>query len=133
MRSALIFLGSALFTGSVILNAVITKKQFYPSVVYITKSNPSMAVSIRSLTIKNFHSIMINLIKISRNVLKRQFNYSQFLCSNFFQVIYFQSLVLVLMLGKLMRKVNVLNTLITQHFKSYLFVCSNHFRFSWEL
>ncbi|CAO1301006.1 unnamed protein product [Diamesa hyperborea] len=63
MRSALIFLGSALFTGSVILNAVLTKKQFYPSVVYITKSNPSMAV------------------------------------------IYFQSLVLVLMLGKLMRKI----------------------------
>ncbi|CAO1371634.1 unnamed protein product [Diamesa serratosioi] len=63
MRSALIFLGSALFTCSVIINAVHTKKQFYPSVVYITKSNPSMAV------------------------------------------IYFQSLVLVLMLGKLMRKI----------------------------
>lgn len=50
-------------TAAVVFNAYYQKKQFYPSVVYITKSNASMAV------------------------------------------IYLQSLVLVLMLGKLMRRV----------------------------
>jgi len=63
MRSILIFLISAALSAGVITHAVIQKKQFYPSVVYISKSNPSMAV------------------------------------------IYFQSLILVLMLGKLMRKI----------------------------
>lgn len=32
-------------TAGVIINAYFQKQQFYPSVVYITKSNPSMAVS----------------------------------------------------------------------------------------
>lgn len=50
-------------TAAVVSNAYYQKMQFYPSVVYITKSKPSMAV------------------------------------------IYIQSLVMVLMLGKLMRKV----------------------------
>ncbi len=44
MRSALITFGSVLLTTAVIGNAYYQKKQFYPSVVYITKSNPSMAV-----------------------------------------------------------------------------------------
>lgn len=47
MRSILIFLVSAVLSAGVIANAVIQKKQFYPSVVYISKSNPSMAVSFR--------------------------------------------------------------------------------------
>ncbi|RWS11489.1 E3 ubiquitin-protein ligase synoviolin B-like protein [Dinothrombium tinctorium] len=63
MRSTLITLGSVLLTASVIGNAYYQKKQFYPSVVYITKSNSSMAV------------------------------------------IYLQAFVLVLLMGKLMRKV----------------------------
>lgn len=84
MRSILIFLVSAVLSAGVIFNAVVQKKQFYPSVVYISKSNPSMAVSFHL----NFHS---------------QVSSSKFL---FFQVIYFQSLILVLMLGKLMRKVS---------------------------
>lgn len=46
MRYSLVFLASAVLSGAVIANAVIQKKQFYPSVVYISKSNPSMAVSI---------------------------------------------------------------------------------------
>lgn len=37
---------SMILTTVVIGNAYYQKKQFYPSVVYITKSNPSMAVSI---------------------------------------------------------------------------------------
>lgn len=47
MRSVILFLASALLSGAVIANAVIQKKQFYPSVVYISKSNPSMAVGLQ--------------------------------------------------------------------------------------
>ncbi|XP_058814131.1 E3 ubiquitin-protein ligase HRD1 isoform X2 [Topomyia yanbarensis] len=63
MRALGISVISLALTSLVLGNAYYQKKQFYPSVVYITKSNPSMAV------------------------------------------IYIQSLVLVLMLGKLMKKV----------------------------
>ena len=44
MRLLLIALGSAVMTFAVIANAFIQKSQFYPAAVYITKSNPSMAV-----------------------------------------------------------------------------------------
>lgn len=44
MRAALITTGSVLLTGTVIGNAFYHKKQFYPSVVYITKSSPSLFV-----------------------------------------------------------------------------------------
>lgn len=37
---------SLTLTAIVVGNAYYQKKQFYPSVVYITKSNPSLAVSI---------------------------------------------------------------------------------------
>ncbi|XP_042903423.1 E3 ubiquitin-protein ligase synoviolin [Parasteatoda tepidariorum] len=63
MRAALLSAGSVLLTLGVVGNAYYHKKQFYPSVVYITKSNPSMGV------------------------------------------IYIQAFVLVLLLGKLMRKI----------------------------
>lgn len=46
MRSAALSLGLTLATFTVIANAIYQKKQFYPSVVYITKSNSSMAVSL---------------------------------------------------------------------------------------
>ncbi|GLV36329.1 septin interacting protein 3 [Carabus blaptoides fortunei] len=59
----MIFLYCLALTTAVIGNAYYQKKQFYPSVVYITKSNPSMAV------------------------------------------IYIQAFILVLLMGKLMRKV----------------------------
>ena len=45
MRSFVLSGISFALTGGVIANAYYQKKQFYPSVVYITKSNPSMAVS----------------------------------------------------------------------------------------
>lgn len=54
MRSILIFLISAALSAGVITHAVIQKKQFYPSVVYISKSNPSMAVRTQ-LYVKKFH------------------------------------------------------------------------------
>ncbi|CAG0900152.1 unnamed protein product [Darwinula stevensoni] len=62
MRAAFIALASLGLTAIVIGNAYYQKSQFYPSVVYITKSNPSMAV------------------------------------------IYVQAFVIVILLGKLMRK-----------------------------
>lgn len=49
MRSVGITVISLALTTVVIANAYYQKKQFYPSVVYITKSNPSMAVSIAFL------------------------------------------------------------------------------------
>ncbi|XP_067012476.1 E3 ubiquitin-protein ligase synoviolin B isoform X2 [Anabrus simplex] len=63
MRALGITLISLALTTAVIGNAYYQKKQFYPSVVYITKSNPSMAV------------------------------------------IYVQAFILVILMGKLMRKV----------------------------
>uniref|UniRef100_T1IPZ3 RING-type E3 ubiquitin transferase n=1 Tax=Strigamia maritima TaxID=126957 RepID=T1IPZ3_STRMM len=44
MRSFLLTLSSLVLSVTVIGNAYYQKKQFYPSVVYVTKSNPSMAV-----------------------------------------------------------------------------------------
>ncbi|XP_013400615.1 E3 ubiquitin-protein ligase synoviolin A [Lingula anatina] len=44
MRAVLLTAASFMLTGIVIGNAYLQKKQFYPSVVYITKSSPSMAV-----------------------------------------------------------------------------------------
>jgi len=44
MKSILIAVGSFFLTLCVVMNAYYQKKQFYPSVVYITKSSPCMAV-----------------------------------------------------------------------------------------
>lgn len=54
---------SFVLTSIVVANAYYQKKQFYPSVVYITKSNPSMAVSIRANSLNMlFSSERITLI-----------------------------------------------------------------------
>ncbi|XP_065221765.1 E3 ubiquitin-protein ligase synoviolin B [Planococcus citri] len=63
MRNALVAVGTLALSVMVIGNAYLQKKQFYPSVVYITKSNPSMAV------------------------------------------MYLQAVVIIMLLGKLMRKI----------------------------
>ena len=63
MKALLVTITSMILTITVIFNAYYQKKQFYPSVVYITKSNPSIAV------------------------------------------IYIQAFVLVLLMGKIMRKI----------------------------
>lgn len=47
MRAVGVTVLSLALTTVVIANAYYQKKQFYPSVVYITKSNPSMAVSLQ--------------------------------------------------------------------------------------
>ena len=54
MKSFLMTMGSVALSLGVVANAYYQKKQFYPSVVYITKSNPSMAVSALSKLKANF-------------------------------------------------------------------------------
>lgn len=81
MRTLSISLISLTLTSIVIANAYYQKKQFYPSVVYITKSNPSMAVS--SMLLVNF----INIYIIN------------------FKVIYIQAFICVWISGKIMRKI----------------------------
>ena len=44
MRAGVLTGASLALTGLVLANAWMQRQQFYPSVVYITKSNPSMAV-----------------------------------------------------------------------------------------
>ena len=48
MKAFLLTVSSVALTAGVIANSYVQKKQFYPSVVYITKSSPSMAVSFLS-------------------------------------------------------------------------------------
>lgn len=57
MRALGLSVISILLTSAVIGNAYYQKKQFYPSVVYITKSNPSMAVSIATVLAKLFRLV----------------------------------------------------------------------------
>jgi E3 ubiquitin-protein ligase synoviolin len=51
LRPDLILVGSIFSTILVIGNAFYHKKQFYPTVVYITKSNSSMAVSCQNFVV----------------------------------------------------------------------------------
>jgi E3 ubiquitin-protein ligase synoviolin len=44
MKALLVTFGTVILTAGVLANAYYQKKQFYPSVVYLTKSSPSMAV-----------------------------------------------------------------------------------------
>lgn len=62
MRGAALTTASFVLTAAVVGHAYYQKKQFYPSVVYITKSNPSMAVSekdfllsLSEAPVKNIH------------------------------------------------------------------------------
>lgn len=51
MKGIMLTATSFALTAAVLGNAYVQKKQFYPSVVYITKSHPSLAVSILPLFI----------------------------------------------------------------------------------
>ena len=70
---------SLALTMTVLGNAWSQRQQFYPSVVYITKSNPSMAVI---------------YLQVAWLIICREIQYFDL-----------QSLVLVILMGKLMRKV----------------------------
>ena len=50
MRTALVTTTSMALTFMVVANAYYQKKQFYTSVIYVTKSSPSMAVSSKADT-----------------------------------------------------------------------------------
>lgn len=50
VRAALVTATSLVLTAAVVAHAYVLKHQFYPTVVYLTKSSPSMAVSPTSLS-----------------------------------------------------------------------------------
>lgn len=68
MRNLGLSMLSLVLTASVIGNAYYQKKQFYPSVVYITKSNPSMAVSKLGLALFLFKYFSTGLRAILDNL-----------------------------------------------------------------
>lgn len=70
MTSTTAVAASLVLSSCVIANAFRQKKQFYPSVVYICKSNPSMAVS-RCLNIHLYLLVIILYVCVfSNNKLK---------------------------------------------------------------
>ena len=79
MRAAMMTAASLALTMTVLGNAWSQRQQFYPSVVYITKSNPSMAVI---------------YLQVAWLIICGEIQYFDL-----------QSLVLVILMGKLMRKV----------------------------
>ena len=62
MKTLIATTGSFLFTTAVIGNAFYHKKQFYSSMVYLTKSSPSMGVSQSINYIKCIYFILIYLV-----------------------------------------------------------------------
>jgi E3 ubiquitin-protein ligase synoviolin len=87
MRIELVMFGSLLLSTFVVGNAYYQKKQFYPSVVHITKSNPSMMVKKDYLCYNDNGFCILTLISCC------------------LQVIYIQALVIVVLLGKLMKRI----------------------------
>ena len=62
MRSEVLAAASVGLTALVLANAWVQRQQFYPSVVYITKSNPSMAViylQVELLTANSFFNFFL--------------------------------------------------------------------------
>ena len=57
---------SIVLTGAVIGNAFHQKKQFYPAVVYLTKSSPSLAVSLKlhPLLIVNYYYYLLHICEL---------------------------------------------------------------------
>lgn len=68
MRIELVILGSLVLSTSVVGNAYYQKKQFYPSVVHITKSNPSMMVKHTNLISLRAPKPIINRVLFSGDV-----------------------------------------------------------------
>lgn len=60
-ESAVLVAASMVMSMGVIFNAYLQKQQFYPSVVYVTKSNGSMAVSIALFVFVLFFNFLICL------------------------------------------------------------------------
>ncbi len=81
MKAEYLVLLSFLLTFAVVTNAFYTKKQFYPSVVYLTKSSTSLAVNFLQINLQ-FHSFY-----------------------GIFQVLYVQAFVFVILFGKLIQRI----------------------------
>lgn len=58
MREVVLTAASLALTGAVVANAYYQKHQFYPSVVYLTKSSPSMAVSRRPAMLNRMENLL---------------------------------------------------------------------------
>lgn len=108
VRAALVTATSLALTGAVVAHAYLLKHQFYPTVVYLTKSSPSMAVrtvpkwsQILSVVLNNLYILPI-LISHNLSISSKK---SAFAFWFWFQVLYIQAFVLVFLLGKFMRKV----------------------------
>ena len=65
MRAAVLTAASVMLTATVLANAWSQRQQFYPSVVYITKSNPSMAVIYIQVTFCIMVMVIISLLLVS--------------------------------------------------------------------
>lgn len=76
MRSLGITLISLALTCIVIGNAYYQKKQFYPSVVYITKSNPSMAVRMFIILFHDMDYYLFILCHLLKNYCRTTLPYS---------------------------------------------------------
>lgn len=69
MRGVALTTASFVLTAAVVGHAYYQKKQFYPSVVYITKSNPSMAVSIKAKSTWKSHNLAYtHLIRVTCSI-----------------------------------------------------------------
>lgn len=65
VRAALVTATSLALTGAVVAHAYLLKHQFYPTVVYLTKSSPSMAVRAVQSQILEFGLNNLNILPIS--------------------------------------------------------------------
>lgn len=108
VRAALVTATSLALTGAVVAHAYLLKHQFYPTVVYLTKSSPSMAVRPAAVLLfisflKSYYYLEIWLLFIA-DIGIRQISFCLLFCF-WHQVLYIQAFVLVFLLGKFMRKV----------------------------
>lgn len=109
VRAALVTATSLALTGAVVAHAYFLKHQFYPTVVYLTKSSPSMAVR---AVLKSWVWLKVceyftyaNIFKFDISPKASKLIHFLFLFCFWYQVLYIQAFVLVFLLGKFMRKV----------------------------
>lgn len=115
VRAALVTATSLALTGAVVAHAYFLKHQFYPTVVYLTKSSPSMAVRavlewsqtlslVKTIWIFSTYWYHWNLTIFPHQCHCDKSAFHLLFCF-WYQVLYIQAFVLVFLLGKFMRKV----------------------------
>ena len=110
IRSVLATGASFILTSMVFANAYVNRQQFYPSVVYITKSNSRYVCTLKQFCVSELSSsssLSSSLLNYRLIVYYRKISFfTDSFCFLFsMAVIYLQALVLVMLLGKLMSKV----------------------------